>query len=309
VAQFEAVGHLKSIVMILIIIIALSLISSSLDTAGAMPHEYSVTQWDALDTTVDPNAFVRYLDAVSSLHPLQRLKSHSYDLLHPREGRRFLDLGCGVGDDVRALAAHVGTTGRVLGIDSSNVMIAEARKRSEGLNLPMDFAVADVLRTGLPDNSFDGCRAERLFVHLANPAAALLEMVRVTKPEGCLVVLDADWQTLIVDSKRKTVTRKLFDFFCDTGNSRWIGRQLRGLFVATGLNDISIAADTLILTDLAVADTVFKLSELVKQASATGAVSVAEADSWFRELKQSDERGTFFAALTIFCIGGIKGRP
>jgi ubiquinone/menaquinone biosynthesis C-methylase UbiE len=274
---------------------------------GRMPDEFSAIQWADLDTTVDPSAFVRYLDAVNSLDLLQRLKAHSYDLLDAREGRRFLDLGCGVGHDAMALAARVGTTGRVLGIDASSIMIAEARRRSEGLGLPVAFAVADVHRTGLTHDSFDGCRAERLFVHLVDPVSALLEMVRVTKPEGCLVVLDADWQTLVVDSKYRAVTRKLLDFFCDIGRNRWIGRQLRRLFVDAGLKDISTAADTLIVTDLAVADTVFKLNELVSQASATGVVSVAEAESWFYELRQSDERGEFFAALTMFCIRGVKG--
>jgi ubiquinone/menaquinone biosynthesis C-methylase UbiE len=209
-----------------------------------MDKEYTVTRWGTVDGTADPGAFIEYLDTVASLEVVRELKARSYELLCPREGHKLLDLGCGLGDDVRTLAARVGVTGRVVGIDASEVMITEARRRSRGLDLPGEFVVADVLHTGLPDNCFDGCRAERLFVHLANPAAALAEMVRVVKPGAPLVVLDADWETLIVDSPQRMVTRKLFNFFCDSGESRWIGRQLRGLFVSAGSSPSPTRATT-----------------------------------------------------------------
>ena len=52
-----------------------------------------------------------------------------------QEGHHILDVGCGTGDDVLALARIVGETGRVVGIDNSETMIAEARQRAEGLDL------------------------------------------------------------------------------------------------------------------------------------------------------------------------------
>jgi len=64
--------------------------------------------------------------------------------------------------------------------------------------------------------------------------------------------------------------------------------------------------DTLIPTDLGIADTVFKLGEMIKRALEAGVVSDSEADSWSCELKQADERGEFYAALTMFCISGVK---
>ena len=55
----------------------------------------------------------------------------------------------------------VGPTGRAVGIDASEAMIAEARKRSEDTGLPVDFVVGDACCLDLPDGSFDACRRER----------------------------------------------------------------------------------------------------------------------------------------------------
>src|SRR5262249_30997957 len=92
--------------------------------------------WGAVDETADPAAFIRYLDTVSSLDTIRQVRHRTYGLLQVREGQHLLDIGCGVGDGVQALARRVGASGRVVGIDRSVVMMAEARRRAQGLNLP-----------------------------------------------------------------------------------------------------------------------------------------------------------------------------
>jgi ubiquinone/menaquinone biosynthesis C-methylase UbiE len=46
----------------------------------------------------------------------------------------------------------VGNTGRVVGIDNSETMIAEARKRTIGKNLPVEYAVGDIHALDFADN-------------------------------------------------------------------------------------------------------------------------------------------------------------
>lgn len=125
----------------------------------------------------------------------------------------------------------MGRAGRVVGLDSSGIMLAEARNRVAGLNLPVEFCIGEAEHLSFPDNSFDGCRTERVLVHLKKPArAALIEMVRVARPGARIVVYDADWGTLAFDVPGRMIMRKLLNFFCDSSGSRWIGRQLRGIF-------------------------------------------------------------------------------
>ncbi len=57
-------------------------------------------------------------------------KQRTFELLEIKKGYRLLDVGCGTGEDVRAMASLVGRTGSVIGIDRSEAMVAEAQKQT-----------------------------------------------------------------------------------------------------------------------------------------------------------------------------------
>lgn len=67
-------------------------------------------------------------------------------------------------------------------------MIAEAQRRTVGLGLPVTFMQGDAHHLDFPDGTFDGCRAERLLQHTADPQAVLAEMARVAKPGARVVI-------------------------------------------------------------------------------------------------------------------------
>lgn len=58
----------------------------------------------------------------------------------------MIDVGCGTGDDVRALATLVGPVGHVIGIDASETMISVAQERSRASLLPVEFAAGDAAK-------------------------------------------------------------------------------------------------------------------------------------------------------------------
>jgi len=75
-----------------------------------------------------------------------------------------LEVGCGTGDDARDIARRVGPTGHVVGLDNSQVMIAEGERRAAGLGLPVAFHVGDAMHMTYADRSFDAVRADRTFL-------------------------------------------------------------------------------------------------------------------------------------------------
>ena len=95
--------------------------------------------WSSVDQSADPSAFIRFLDKLRTDNSVRAWKLQSYKYLEVKSGSHILDVGCGTGEDVRALSQHVGNTGRVVGVDSSEVMILEAKKRANGLNLPVNI--------------------------------------------------------------------------------------------------------------------------------------------------------------------------
>src|SRR5262249_15158211 len=161
-------------------------------------------------------------------------------------------------------------SGRVVGVDGSEKMVAEAQGRARDANLPVEFRVGDAEQLEFEEGTFEGCRGEGLFVHLSHPERARSGMVRGARPGARIVVADRDWETLAIDAPNRAITRKIVAFHCDSGGSRWIGRQLRRLFCEAGLRDVAVFSDTLVFTDYPQADFVFELRATTAQARAAG---------------------------------------
>jgi len=109
------------------------------------------------------------------------------------EGMTVADFGCGPGATTRLLAALVGPSGSVTGIDLHKAQIEEAGRLSaaEGFT-NVRFMAADACKTGLAANQFDLAYCRFLLLHLKDPAVCLGEMWRILKPGGILVVEDGD---------------------------------------------------------------------------------------------------------------------
>ena len=132
-----------------------------------------------LDATGEKSEYVAYLEETGAR--LRELSRARYGLLNLSPGDQVLDVGCGLGDDARELAALVAPQGKVIAIDSSAEMIAQARRRSQGLEPAVEFAVGDAHELKFADASFAACWSERVLEHLADPARAIAQMVRVIK--------------------------------------------------------------------------------------------------------------------------------
>jgi SAM-dependent methyltransferase len=121
-------------------------------------------------------------------------KERSFQVLQLHDGSSVLDVGCGNGRDVARLMELVGPKGEVWGLDNSAVLINEA-KASYPRAL---FVEGDVNRLPFKDDFFDAVRAERVLMHLDDPFHAFAEMLRVTKPGGIVLSMDADTENYYV---------------------------------------------------------------------------------------------------------------
>jgi SAM-dependent methyltransferase len=81
-----------------------------------------------VDATGAAASFVGYLDTAASL--LTEHKRATVDALWLSLGDAAIDVGCGIGDEVRVIAERVGPHGRAVGVDLSEDLLAQARQRT-----------------------------------------------------------------------------------------------------------------------------------------------------------------------------------
>ena len=81
----------------------------------------------------------------------------------------------------------------VTGIDGSTEMIRQARINAIGENINPTFKVMDSHFLDFPDNHFDVVLSRNVTWTLHNPIAAYKEWNRVLRPNGRLLIFDANW--------------------------------------------------------------------------------------------------------------------
>lgn len=255
-----------------------------------------------VDETAAPEFFIKFLDDCAQLESVRICKAKMSSLLDVSEGETVLDIGCGLGHDVRSLAQKAGSRGRVIGVDQSQAMIDEARKRTNN-GLPLEFRVADACQLDFADETFDACRAERVLMHLAEPQRAIDEMVRVTRRGGRLVVFDLDWQTLSINNNDQRMTRSIAQLMCEQINNGRVGRELNELFTAARLAEIVVMPQTL----SAPLDFWHQtLNGPLEQSKRDGKFSSREIKQWWRALNDAHDMGTFLGTIEGFIVRGRK---
>ncbi len=264
----------------------------------------SASKPDGQDTEVAE--FIRFLDGARHLESVQQQKRLILDLLGLRPGEKVLDIGCGTGDDVLAMAQYIAPTGLSVGIDSWNAMIEEARNRAKMTPLPVAFHVGNIHQLDFAENTFDAVRAERLFEHLDHPQLALAEMIRVTRPGGRIVVASPDMDSNLIDHPDIIITRKIRHFECDRRPNGRAGQRLYGWFREARLTHITAQAVVHIVTDYFEAINALRIRERAQDAREAGVITAEECTTWLEQLDTVGQAGRFFMSTTHFIVAGRK---
>jgi ubiquinone/menaquinone biosynthesis C-methylase UbiE len=177
----------------------------------------------------------------------QRTAAEAAAFLLPelRRGMSILDVGCGPGSITRGLAEHV-APGPVVGVDLSRETLEAARRDAVARGLDnLQYQEGSVYALPFADAAFDVVYAHQVLQHLRERDGALREMLRVIRPGGLVAVRDVDWGTVAYWPRDPWIDR-----FIDVHQKAWyrnggepqLGRQLRALFNAAGVEELRITA-------------------------------------------------------------------
>lgn len=108
------------------------------------------------------------------------------DVLGPGEGEHIIDIGCGCGHTSLTLAARVGPTGSVVGVDISKPMLDVALRRPRPATLQVTFRKLDAQTGDLGSGRFDAAFSRFGVMFFGDPVAAFANIRASLKLGGRL---------------------------------------------------------------------------------------------------------------------------
>jgi ubiquinone/menaquinone biosynthesis C-methylase UbiE len=161
-------------------------------------------------------------------------------------GDRVLDLGCGSGTHFAWIAAIVGPEGRITGVDpdEQNLDIARQRMRGQPWAGQVELHRGPLYPLPFADGSFDAVWCAGSLQYVADPVAALREMVRVVRPGGKVAAQDVEMHPLLLGPMPDELLIALKDCLPrgETGSEGFVdwftGHKLRGYLHQAGLREV-----------------------------------------------------------------------
>jgi len=101
-------------------------------------------------------------------------------------GPRALEVGVGTGKNIPYYPENL----EITAIDFSPRMLAKAKRKALELNRKVELTEMDIQRLSFPDKYFDTVFASCVFCSVPNPIEGLIELNRVCKPDGKLILLE-----------------------------------------------------------------------------------------------------------------------
>lgn len=153
-----------------------------------------------------------------------------------RPGERVLDLGSGGGIDVILSARRVGPTGRAIGLDMTDEMLALARANAAEAGVDnVEFVRGTIEAIPLPAESVDVVISNCVINLAADKAAVFAEIARVLRPGGRVGVSD-----VVADDEMTAADRAASGSFSGCIAGALSFEEYRTGLAAVGLVDVTI---------------------------------------------------------------------
>ena len=154
-----------------------------------------------------------------------RIRDFAIGVAGVGQGYLAADIGAGTGFMTEGLVA---AGARVIAVDPSGNMLAELHRKFDRLNA-VEARLLEGERLPIEDRSVDGVFANMVLHHIERPLQAIVEMKRILKPGGRLVITDLD--------------KHDFPFLKTEHHDRWMGfyrSDIRHWLMTAGFSNIIV---------------------------------------------------------------------
>jgi ubiquinone/menaquinone biosynthesis C-methylase UbiE len=198
------------------------------------------------------------------------------------------------------IAHAVGSSGGVTGIDVSDSMLAMAQNRC--VDQPwVEFREIDATQLPFEDSEYDAAVVTQVYEYIADIESALAELYRVLRPGGRALILDTDWESLVLHTSDPDRSNRILAAWDQHLVDPILPRTLIPKLRRAGFELTHSTVMPMYNPDYD-PDTYSYgwITLVVSFVSRWSDVTKEEAKAWAQDLRQLGERGEYFFSLNRY---------
>jgi len=220
--------------------------------------------------------------------------------LNPMPGERILDIGSGPGLLAASVAARIGETGSLEGIDISESMVALSRHQCASLPCAR-FQIGDAVQLPFESGTFDAAVSTQVYEYVGDIDEALRELWRILRPGGRAVILDTDWDSLVWHATNRDRIMRIMAEFSDHCAHPGLPRILAPLLRSTGFRIVGQEVYPLFNPKYHAETYSHGLIDFVATfVRSRASIPPEEIQSWIQEMELLGERDAYFFSLNRY---------
>ena len=173
-----------------------------------------------------------------------RTLEKDYSTLPPilKAGLKVLDVGCGTGAISKGIAARVGQSGHVTGIDNTESFIISGKETYKSVS-NLTLIHVDIFQYK-SEEKFDLIVSARTLQWLNNPEEAIIKMKSLLKPGGTISILDYNHTAIEWKPEPPASMKKYYKTFlkwrADAGMNNQVAADIAAYMEEASLNSIEV---------------------------------------------------------------------
>jgi len=244
--------------------------------------------------------------ALAQCHDMVVRRSTVLEAVNLRSGERVLEVGCGGGFYAYEAAQCVGPTGHVCAIDISPEQIAAARARCAEFDW-VECQSTDAAALPYGEAEFDAVFAVQVLEYVTDIDSVLLNLSRVLRPGGRLVILATNWSSLVWYSAQPERMHRVLAAFAAHAPYPDLPAVLAARLRSAGMQPLrQIPVPVLNMSYHTNSFSYWLARMICKFVAGRQAVTEEEAAVWLNEFENLEHQGAYFFCSTPILTQAVK---